>query len=246
MAFDFSGTFTASQFTRFRTYVQDQLKPIDARIQHLQAERDRVGNLLFAYDAGGIPTGTANDPPDTYCGKLFGAYEVLGGDVEFDLNVRSSSQPLFQIAGSEARPAQLMSNGEVMAVAGLGDAPSSLIVQQIKSWVSDDLKYRRGALERKIRRAIDYAEQLDLEIGQLQKTKGDASVDGSLAFLLNQIDAMIADGRYTAVTNDLTDPDPHGKLARAPVAGYMPGQDGKGTPASTFERTYDGLAKPQV
>jgi len=241
MSFDFQGTFTASQFARFKTYVQNQVQLIDARIAHLKAERARVGDLAFAYDSGGAPTGLENDPPDTYCGRLFGAYEALGGDAEFDLQVRSTSQPVFRLAGDETQAAQLMSNGEVLSVLGLSDAESSLAMQSLRGWVSEDLQRRRNSLERKIRRALDYAEQLDAEISTLERMKGSVDTNGSLAFLLNSIANLTADGQYTAITQDNA-ADPHGKFARAPVAGYMPGPEGAA--ATTYERTTNGLVKP--
>jgi hypothetical protein len=245
MAFSFHGTFSKSQFDRFAIYVREQVQLIDARIEHLTAELNRVGDLAFAYDSGGIPTGFANDPPLTYCGKLFGAYEALGGDVEFDLQVRSTNQPVFQLAGDETQAAQLMSNGEVIPVLGLSDAESSILMQKLRSWVADDLQYRREALERKMRRAIDYAEQLKAEISELKTIKESVTTDGSMEFLINSVNSLSADRRYMAITNDEGTPDPHGKFAKAPVAAYMPGGGGKGATATTYERTLDGLVKPE-
>jgi hypothetical protein len=243
MAFDVQGTLTTSQLDRVKKYVRDQVQLIDDRITHLKAERDRVGNLAFAYDSGGTPTALTSDPPSTYCGKLFGAYEALGGDAEFDLQVRSTTQPVFLLAGDEVKPAQLMSNGEVLGVLGLSDAESALLMQKIRGWVADDLHRRREYLERKIRRAIDYAEQLDAEIAELETIKADVTTDGSLEFLLSNLDTLAADKQYTAITDD-QGTDPHGKFARAPVAGYMPGPDG--ATATTYERTTNqGLVKPQ-
>ena len=223
--------------------MRNQVRLIDARIEHLQAEHDRIGNLAFAYDSGGSPTGYTNDPPMTYCGKLFGAYEALGGDAEFDLQVRGTSQPVFRLEGSETQPSQLMSNGEVVGVQGLSDAESAVIMQKMRVWVEDDLQRRRESLERKIRRAIDYAEQLKAEINELKTIKANAEVDGSLEFYINEMDSLTTDRRYTAITDDAENPDPHGKFARAPVAGYMPGP--KGATATTYERTLNGLVKPQ-
>lgn len=244
MAFDFQGTFSVSQFARLKAYLRDQVQLIDARIAHLKAERDRIGDLSFAYDSGGIPTGVANDPPLTYCGKLFGAYEALGGDVEFDLQVRGTSQPVFQLAGDETQAAQLMSNGEVIGVLGLSDAESSILVQKLRGWTEGDLHRRRDALERKLRRAIDYAEQLEAEISELQNLKLSIDTDGSLEFLISGVDTLGADRQYTAITDDSASPDPYGKFVKAPVAGYMPGGGGKGAKATTYERTLDGLVKP--
>jgi hypothetical protein len=243
--FQFNGTLTASQFERFRTYLRNQVKLIDARIQHLQAERSRVGDLLFAYDSGGIPTGMSNDPPQTYCGKLFGAYEALGGDADFDLQVRSTDQPVFKLTGDAAQLSQLNSNGEVVGVGGLSDAASASIMQKLRGWTAGDLHYRRGALERKIRRAIDYAEQLDAEVSELQLMKASVDVEGSLEFMVSTMESFASDRRYMPVTND-ANTDPHGKFARAPVASYMPGGGGKGTTSTSYQRTVDGLVKPEA
>jgi hypothetical protein len=242
MALDVQGTLTTSQLERVKLYVRDQVQLIDGRIAHLEAERDRIGNLAFAFDSGGNPTHLDSDPPTTYCGKLFGAYEAMGGDAEFDLQVRSAQQPVFLLAGDEKQPAQLMSNGEVLGVLGLSDAESSILMQKLKGWVSEDLQRRRDSLERKIRRAIDYADQLAAEIAELQRLKADISAEGSLEFLISNMDSLASDKQYTAITDDHGQ-DPHGKFARAPVAGYMPGPDG--ATATTYERTTNnGLVKP--
>jgi hypothetical protein len=242
LAFNFNGTFTKSQFTRFRAYVENQLPQIDARIAHLQAERDRIGNLAFAFDSAGNPTSFTSDIPETYCGKLFAAYEALGGDAEFDLQVRQSSQPVFLMTGDVNNPAQLMSNGEVVGVLGLSDAQSATIVQKIRRFVGEDLQRRREYLERKIRRALDYVDQLNLEINQLTALKGSTASPESMERYLAQIDTLTTDPRYMAITDDTGSPDPHGKFAKAPVAGYVPGP--KGATANTYERTPDGLVKP--
>lgn len=243
MAFEFKGTFTKSQFDRFETYLRAQIQQVDQRVVHLEAERDRMGTLTVNYDDGGVPLSVEGDSNATYCGKLFGVYEALGGDAFFDLQVRATSQPVFRLTADETTQAQLMSNGEVIARRGLSDAESADLVERSKTWIEGDLDYRRGFLERKIRRAIDYAEQLQLEINTLKAIVQDETVDGSLDFLMAGIQTLAADRQYTAVTNDGDQAsDPHGKFARAPVAAYMPGGDG--AEARDYERTLDGLVKP--
>lgn len=242
MAFLFQGTLTVSQLERFKSYVREQAQLIDARINHLQAEQARVGNLAFAYDSGGMPIALANDPPTTYCGKLYGAYVALGGDVEFDLQVRSTAQPVFQLAGDETQDSQLMSNGEVLSVLGLSDAESTFLMQKLRGWTEGDLGRRRESLERKIRRALDYAEQLAAEVSQLQLLKASADTDGSLESMIAEIDSLASNRQYMAITDD-AGADPHGKFSRAPVAGYMPGP--RGATPTTYERTLDGLVKPE-
>jgi hypothetical protein len=216
---------------------------IDGRIAHLKAERDRIGNLAFAYDAGGVPTALTDDPPTTYCGKLYGAYVALGGNAEFDLQVRSTNQPVFQLEGDEVQDSQLMSNGEVISVLGLSDAESAILMQRMRGWVQGDLHRRRDYLERKIRRALDYSEQLSAEISELETLKSSVDTDGSLEFLITEMEALSSNRGYTAITDDSGSPDPHGKFARAPVAGYMPGP--KGAPVTSYQRTLDGLVKPE-
>lgn len=248
MAFDFNGTFTASQFARFDIYLRNQVALIDERILHLEAEKDRIGNLSFGFDSEGVPTevssGTkGNPPPPTYIGKLFGSYETLGGDAEFDLQVRSTGQAVYRLTGDETQTPQRMSNGEVIGTSGLSDAETTDRVQQLRSWVQDDLDRRKNFLERKIRRATDYAEQLQLEINELRTIQADITVNGALEFLLQSVKTFIADPNYLAATNDSGKADPHGKRAKAPIAAYTPGGDG--LPASeTFSRTSKGPVAP--
>lgn len=243
MAFDFLGTFTKSQFDRFSAFVRAQVQLIDGRIAHLKAEQVRVGNLAFAFDQGGAPTGMAADPPTTYCGKLFGVYEALGGDAQFDLQVRSTGQGVFLLKGDETTLPQMMSSGDIVGGAGLSDAETSELMGQTRSWAQDTLLYRREALERKIRRAIDYTEQLQTEINQLTAMKADVTVNGSLEFLIAGINQFVGDSRYFAASDDTAQPDPYGKKAYSKIAAYEPGPDR--TEVDNYERTYGGETVPQ-
>lgn len=243
MAFEFLGTFTASQFTRFSVWVSAQIGQIPARILHLQAEQARIGALTFAYDAGGIPTFIQPSDETTYIGRLFQVYEALGGDAEFDLQTRQMSQAVFKTTGTENHMPQQMSNGEIIGQGGgLSDAPSAEGFRSARDWTYDSQFYRRDLLERKIRRAMDYADQLQNEVTQLQQIQADASQTGALGFILNGITSLITNRYYIAAQNDANNPDPHGKLAYAPVAAYMPNPQG-GSTIVDYERTYDG---PQV
>lgn len=242
MAFEFKGTFTKSQFDRFSTYLRNQVRTVEARIQHLEAELGRVGTLAFAYDSGGVPTGSSGDTNATYSGKLFNVYESLGGDGFFDLQVRSRSQAVYRVAADETRHAALMSNGEVIGRRGLSDGESADLTTEARDWVTGDLDRRRDFLERKIRRSLDYADQLQSEINTLKTILQDDTVDGSLEFLIAGIETLAADRQYMAVTNDGDGKDPHGKFAKSPQAAYMPG--GEGAEAQDYERTYDGAVAP--
>jgi hypothetical protein len=243
MAWEFLGTFTASQFTRFSAWIQAQVGQIPARIQHLQAEQGRIGGLAFSYDSGGTPTSIAASDPSTYIGRLFQVYEALGGDAEFDLQVRSMSQPVFKNTGTENRIAQTMSNGEVVSAPGLTDAPSGESFRQARDWAYDVQFYRRDLLERKIRRAVDYVDSLQNEINQLNTIMLDATQTGSIGFILNGIQQLVTDRMYIALVNDTANPDPHGKGAYGPILGYMPNPDGSTTTVD-YGRGYDGEVVP--
>ncbi len=242
MAFEILGTFTASQFTRFSTWAQAQVGQVPARIQHLEAELARIGALTFAYDAGGIPTYVQPADNSTYIGRLFQAYEALGGDAEFDLQTRQMTQPVFKTAGTPNNPSQLLSNGEITGSTGLQDAQSAELMRSLRDWAYDTQFYRRDLLERKIRRSIDYVDQLNTEIKTLQTIQASASTQGALGYILNGINQLVGNRYYLAAQNDSSAPDPHGKTNGAPIAQYMPDVTG-GSTITQYERTYDG---PQV
>lgn len=242
MAFLFNGTFTVSQFKRFKAYLLDQVEQIDQRVAHLEAERERIGSLAFAFDESGNPVHITSDHQTTYLGRLYGAYEALGGNSEFDLQIRSASQPVFRLPGDVTRAAQLLSNGEVIAAGGLGDAESAHVMQALRHWVEQDLFRRRESLERKIKRAVDYAEQLTAEINELKLLKGAPEEEGSLLNYIQTIEELATNRHYMAITDDDATPDPHGRFARAPIATYMPGE--KGATSQAYQKTLDGLVKP--
>lgn len=239
MAHEILGTFNLAQFTRFAAFARSQLALVDGRVQHLKAEIDRIGLLVFQYDKGGVPIGYAVDPPEAYIGRLMAAYEVLGGDAFYDLNVRALTQPVFILKGSETVNPQMMSNGEIIPAGALADAPSAVLMQRARGWIDDALMYRRDYLERKIRRMVDYADQLGAELAVLQAIQGTSSTAGSLEEIFKEIQELIADKSYRAISADT---DPFGKKTYAPFAAYMPGP--KGAPAGGYERTFDGPVEP--
>ncbi len=239
MAFDFAGTFNRSQFDRFVAFVQSQKSYIPDRLGHLYSEQRRIGSISFAYDADGVPTGYATaKPPDSYLAKLMSAYETLGGDPFFDLNVRNSTQPVFLVKADEAVAPQRFSNGEIYRQPGLGDAYTSEIIRQMRGWLEDSLHYRRAYLERKIRRALDYLDQLQAEIDLLNVVQGSAEAKGSIDWGLDQITDAMNDKTYRAVYDD-QGADAHGKKTTAPLAAYPSGPER--TETDSDQRGYDGF-----
>lgn len=218
MAHDHLGTFNKSQLDRFLVFARAQLPLVDARIQHLSAEQARLGSVVFKFDQG-IPVGFAADPVESYLGKLLAAYEVLGGNPFQDLRIRLRTQPIFLVRGSESTPAQYMSNGEVVGAKGLADAPSAVLMSRAKAWIEDTLQGRFGKLERKIRRTLDYSDQLQVEIDVLTKIKAAAEIDDSLESYASQLQQLISDPNYRAIFDD-KGKDPFGFTTYAPFSSY--------------------------
>src|SRR5690606_19118665 len=130
---------------------------------------------VFRFDSNHVPEAVTANPSDSYLGKLLAAYEVLGGNPFLDLRSRNRDQAVFVLQGTAADPATRASSGEVLGSRGLQDAYSAELVRKLRRPMQDTLDFRFTALERKIRRAIDYAEQLEDEIGELEVMRAAAT-----------------------------------------------------------------------
>ena len=239
MAYDFLGTFNKSQMDRAFAFIRSQLPLVKARLAHLTAEQMRVGNILFTYDSGGVPVGCKADSDTSYMGKLLKAYTALGGDPFYDLNLRQVAQALTPVQGTEQGMPQLMSNGEIMAQAGLADAPSAEAMRTAMSWLEDTVKYRFEALERKIRRTLDYSDQLSQEIAVLNSIALGASVEGSVENTYTALMNLITNGLYRSITDDKGN-DRQGKLTYAPLASYEQGPNSLPGGAGSTQRQQTG------
>lgn len=237
---DWLGTFNKSQFTRLAAYARSQMVYIDLRIQHLTIEQQRIGFLQFAYDTGGRPTSYSTGSPGftTYIGKLMAAYEVLGGDPFYDLQVRGKNDPVYYLKGTETATAKMMSNGEPIPLPGLSDGDSGNAVRSMKSWTRGNLD-RLEKIERKVRRAIDYSDQLQSEINELGLIKKSVEVDGSLENLIALVGQLLIDPSYRAIADDKGE-DPFGKYTHAPMSSYDQGGTRAPTEGPSVERGADG------
>ena len=251
MAHDFLGTFNSAQFGRFATFARTQLDLVNGRIQHLEAEKNRVGTVVFRYEnaTGGSPLSYEATPSNSYIAKLLAAYEVLGGNPFIDLRARLRGNPVFVVAGDEQVGPTLMSNGEPLGLKGYADAPSAVLSANSRAWVNETLRYRFDRLERKIRRALDYSDQLQLEIQQLNTIRAPAETAASFEFIASQIDQLLSDPTYRPSFNDSNQLNP---LGNAPFASYEPPQvGGQSDPnrvspnqVSTPQRGEGGLQTP--
>src|SRR6478609_4380559 len=238
MSFEFLGTFNRSQFERFLAFARSQVGLANERILHLQAEADRIGTITFRY-SNGVPQGFSADPPASYVGQLLQAYEVLGGNPFVDLRVRLRTDPIYLIRGTEVDSPQYMSNGEVIGAKGLSDSPTAELMRQAQSWVDGTLQARFGNMERKIRRAVDYSDQLQLEIANLKTIQLAATVVGSLEYIASQINQFLVDQNYRAVFDD-NGGDRFGFNVYAPFSSYdvLNGQ------ATSAQRQNSGFVGP--
>jgi len=240
MSFEFQGTFNRSQFERLRTFLAGQLQVITERINHLNYESERVGRLDFLYDSDGILLGWEIVPEGSHLSQLFQAYEVQGGDVLYDLNCRARGNPIFRRRGTETDESQLMSNGEIIGLPGLADALTGGFINSLRTPHADVIRWRRDYLERKIRRLLDYYDQLQEEILELTKSLGAETSTGSFLWWVNQVNQYIDDPEYRACYDDMGS-DPHGKLVYAPFSAYDAGPE-RG-PAQSTQRQTGGVVK---
>jgi hypothetical protein len=218
MAFNFLGTFNKTQWERYLAFARAQIPLVDARIGYLQREKDRVGGVSFDYQ-GGVPVTILPPGTTTYIGKLFAAYEVMGGNPFLDLPIRARNQPVYTIRGSEVVNPHTMSNGEAIGAPGLADAVTAVLSRQSREWIDPMIRARFDRLERKIRRAVDYADELELEILALTRVKAAVTATKSLEWIAEQVTGFLNDPNYRAIFDD-QGKDPFGLTAYAPFSSY--------------------------
>jgi len=219
VSYDFLGTFNKSQFDRFIAFARSQVPYVEARINHIRREQVRIGSLSFTFDANNLPSEVVANPTTSYLAKLLAAYEVLGGNPFLDLRSRTMDQAVFVRKGSETLPASMMSSGEVLPTKGLRDAFSAELVRSLRGPLQETLHRRFEALERKIRRSLDYSDQLTKELVTLQLYQEVGTLEGSLEFVADQVQNLLGDPTYRAIYND-NGTDPLGLNTYAPFSQY--------------------------
>lgn len=242
MAFDWGGTFNKSQFERFMAFARSQLPLVGARIAHLEAEKLRVGVPIFKFGTDGLVQGYTAEPANSYVAKLLVAYEVQGGNPFLDLKVRARNDPVFKLRGDQLAMPQLMSNGEVIGAPGLADAASARLMRLAREWLEPTLDARMGVLERKIRRALDYYDQLDEEAKALSYITASPDTAGSLEFVAKAITDLITDGTYRPIYDD-KGTDEAGMLTYAPFSSYDSGPNSPPEISDSFRRQDDGAKR---
>jgi hypothetical protein len=178
MAFNFYGTFTTGQWEELRQYALIQAPDIGARIAWLQREQATVGLFSTQYNSDNTPLSFTVTPATSHGAKLLQAYRALGGFPERDFLLRTSDDPVYLMPGppidtdDASGTAQLgfsdsFSNGKQYRGNQRFDRDLGYPMEQFKKWQLESIKRKREHIEFKIKRALDYSDQLQIEIDLL-------------------------------------------------------------------------------
>lgn len=177
MAFNFFGVFSVSQWECFKAFARIQRLDLQIRKEFLEKQRLMMGIFTTEYD-GHMPSSfTVN--PGSYASKLLEAYKILGGNLERELLLRTMDKPVFLTRGSnfsvdknatiQGGYSDRYSNGRVNRGDQRFDRDLGLKVDKLKKWQLEIIKSKRERLEYKIKRALDYSDQLQSEINLINK-----------------------------------------------------------------------------
>lgn len=203
IAFNFFGTFTSRQLEDFVKFSHVQEADIESRAAWLESEIDKVGTFVTEYDEDDkYPVYFDCFPRESYGSKLLLAYKILGGVPERDMLLRTSDKPVFLKKGVNASPtdpdsgySRDFSNGRVYRGTQRFDRSMGLRVDALKKWQLEAVKRKREHLELKIKRALDYSDQLKRELDLLNGLKG-----GGVSDLVTEIyKVMLMPGAMSVV-----------------------------------------------
>lgn len=175
MAFNFYGTFTSGQLQQLIDFSKIQERDLKARSLWLNAQLTRNGIFSTVYDDKTFLPLEFTASQGSYAAKLLQAYRILGGTPEKDFMLRNRSQPVFLTRGKNidtgitsvdptAGYSDIMSNGRRIRGSQRFDRDVGVQVEKLKFWQLESIKRKREHLEFKIKRALDYSDQLSQEI----------------------------------------------------------------------------------
>jgi hypothetical protein len=154
-----------------------QERDLAARIKWLGSQLLKNGIFTTEFDPQtSMPTSYLVDGPNSYGYKLFSAYRALGGNPERDFILRTSDKPVFLTRGKNissdntdttAGYSDTFTNGRRVRGEQRFDRDLGLAVDKLKVWQLESIKRKREHLEFKIKRCIDYSDQLQSEINLL-------------------------------------------------------------------------------
>lgn len=196
MAFNFYGTFTTGQFSKFRDFSKLQEQDLKRRISWLKSELLRVGIFNTQYDPEtNRPVRFSVAPATSYAAKLMLAYKILGGMPEHEMLLRTRDKPVYKVTGvplsndpqnPDSGYSSEFSNGRNQRSNQRFDRDLGVKVNKIKKWQLEIIKRKRESLEFKIKKALDYSDQLSEEIVMLQNMVNDES---------RSLDSLVTDAK---------------------------------------------------
>lgn len=195
MAFNFFGTFTTGQFLKFTVFSKYQEKDINKRIDWLNAELQKIGVFITEYDDNDHPVSFTVTPSDSYAAKLLLAYKVFGGNPEQEMLLRTRDKPVYLKRGTSlgndpmdttSGQSTEYTNGRTDRGGQRFDRDLGIQVWKLKHWQLESIKRKREALEFKIKKALDYSDQLSEEKKLLNNMVSEDTMD------VNSVDYRIA------------------------------------------------------
>jgi len=213
MAFNIFGTFTTGQWEMFKSFTQIQKMDLMLRQKHLQRQLEINGKFVTEYDDDQNPINFSVVPLKSYGDKLLNAYKILGGVPEFDLLLRTRDIPVSLKKDSSLKQAadgtaaggysDVFTNERMIRGDQKNDGVLGLKVERQKYWELEAIKLKREKLEIKIKRALDYSDQLQQEIDLIDTLLKDDTVWGSVDRNEVDIQAIIDDPENNNVVQDL-------------------------------------------
>jgi hypothetical protein len=196
ISFNFFGTFTTGQFDELVDFSKIQDQDIKDRINWLNRQLGMNGIFETIYDDNNDPLSFSCNPPNSYGAKLIQAYKILGGVPERDMLLRTSDKPVFLTrgvnidGGPTSGYSDVFSNGRRNRGDQRFDRDLGLRVQRLKFWQLEVIKRKREHLEFKIKRCLDYSDQLSNEVRDLSRMIGSSanrSVDDQIAAVMGEM-----------------------------------------------------------
>lgn len=211
MAFSFSGTFSIAQFEAFKAFARIQRLDLKIRKDYLQKQRLMIGIFITEYD--GVRPSSFTASPGSYADKLLMAHKILGGHPEVDMLLRTIDQPVFLTRGAglsvdknatvQGGFSDIYSNGRRYRGDQRFDRDLGLKVEKLKKWQLETIKAKRERLEYKIKRALDYSDQLQIEINMIDKTLSEGL--GGFDDQIVNIELQARKPQTSNITEDLDD-----------------------------------------
>lgn len=178
MSFSFLGTWTTGQFEQLRKFAKVQEQDLKKRAEFLRRKLSDNGIFVTEYDEASYHPIRYSVTPFSYASKLFQAYRALGGHPETEFLLRTRDQPVFLTRGTSINTedssdttsgySDTYSNGRRYRGSQRFDRDVAVQVEKFKGWQLEVIKRKREHLEYKIKRAIDYSDQLLIEAEMIE------------------------------------------------------------------------------